>query len=173
MDIDLIKSLIEERLTIPQIGERIGKSESSVRRLLKKYNLKTFRYINENIDLQEKTCRYCQTKKNIQEFPVASTIKGKVYYRNKCNKCYVAMKRKRRNNIQTWFKNLKKTLSCSHCGNNDFRVIQFHHKDDNKQNNIGSMIGSFSKENVLKEIEKCIPLCANCHIILHYEENNW
>ena len=42
---------------------------------------------------------------------------------------------------------------------------------DDKSFNIADMSSQgFSKDSIAKEIEKCIPLCANCHAIIHYEE---
>lgn len=32
------------------------------------------------------------------------------------------------------------------------------------------VVRNFSKARILKEIEKCTPLCANCHRKLHYPE---
>lgn len=170
MDKTLLESLIAEKLSARQIGERAGKSESSVRRALKKHGLKTFRHIDRNPNAKTKLCRYCDIEKKVEEFPLAATLKNVNYYRNKCNKCYVAMKSDRRAKLRGWFAEFKKTLSCQHCGNDDPRVIEFHHEGE-KEHNVSEMLShGFSKENILKEIEKCIPLCANCHKIFHYEE---
>ncbi len=67
------------------------------------------------------------------------------------------------------FQEYKKTQRCSHCDIADFRVLEFHHKKDKKMD-ISDLVRKASWETVLKELKKCIPLCANCHAILHYEE---
>lgn len=175
MDVTLLKKLIDKKLSASQIGEYVGKSESTVRRFLKKHGLKTFRHIDRDSQATEKLCRYCETVKSIEEFPIAKVINETIYYRNKCNVCYVSMKRERINDLRDWLnEKVKSEISCQHCGNNDFRVLDFHHQDGDKEHNISDMVNhGWSKENILKEIEKCIPLCSNCHRILHYEERNF
>jgi predicted HNH restriction endonuclease len=51
-------------------------------------------------------------------------------------------------------------------------VIDFHHVIRHNKRSVNDLI---LKQNNLKEAikeaeEKCIPLCANCHRILHFEE---
>lgn len=166
---DIIK-LISEGLTIPQIAEKIGKSKSSVNRLLKKLNLKTKRHIDRDENASVKMCRYCNIEKKIEEFPVAGVIKEVTYYRNKCNICYIQMKYDRKKIICKWFEEFKKNLRCVNCGNNDFRVLEFHHKNDDKEFNVSDAVThGAGKEKILKEVKKCDPLCANCHRIETYE----
>ena len=54
------------------------------------------------------------------------------------------------------------------CGCNKFYLIDFHHiNPSEKEYNISD--NSHAKfETLLKEIEKCIPLCSNCHREFHY-----
>ena len=78
----------------------------------------------------------------------------------------------RRKDIRAFILEIKKTKYCVRCGNNDFRVLDFHHI---KEKSIGiSQIqrAKWSNERTLKELEKCEVLCANCHRIHHYEEKN-
>ena len=57
---------------------------------------------------------------------------------------------------------------CCICGYNKcIAALEFHHKRD-KENMIARMIRNISKQKALKEIEKCILLCANCHREVHY-----
>lgn len=173
MDKILLEELIAKKLTAPQIGKQLNKSEWQVRRAIKKYGLKLFRHIEKDNESKLKICRYCNLERNNEDFPTAGIIDGKQYYRNKCNVCYEKTKGNRRKSICVWLNELKKDLSCQHCKNNDYRVIEFHHKDDDKDFSISFAISKgFSKEKILKEIEKCIPLCGNCHRILHHEERN-
>ncbi len=60
--------------------------------------------------------------------------------------------------------------SCEVCGyNKSLRALQFHHKDPSQKDfNIGG-IGSIN-EDVKKELDKCILVCANCHSEIH--DNN-
>lgn len=56
---------------------------------------------------------------------------------------------------------------CSNCGYEKcMAALEFHHKG-NKEDAVARMIRNISKQKALKEIEKCILLCANCHRELH------
>ena len=64
----------------------------------------------------------------------------------------------------------KKKLKCDRCGLNDHRVLEFHHLGD-KDKNVSAMVNEgYGWERIMDEVEKCIPLCCNCHRITHYEE---
>lgn len=53
------------------------------------------------------------------------------------------------------------------CGEKDVACLDFHHLRD-KEFNIANEIKNLSIDNLKKEIDKCIVLCANCHRKLHY-----
>jgi hypothetical protein len=73
----------------------------------------------------------------------------------------------RRGSYNDWFKELKRSLSCVDCGESRAVCLDFHHIDPStKISNVSQMvIGSFSKELIIQEIAKCIPLCKNCHAV--------
>ncbi len=77
---------------------------------------------------------------------------------------------KRRDDYKEEFLNYKKTLSCNRCANNDYRVLQFHHTNSDKEFNVSSKIGQRKLSSLMKEIDKCEVLCANCHFIEHHRE---
>ena len=81
-------------------------------------------------------------------------------------------RRKTRIKIRGWFDDYKKTLECEFCGYNECsEALDFHHKDGEDKNfNVSKGFILYGKEEILKEIEKCIVLCSNCHRKLHYEE---
>ena len=121
--------------------------------------------------MEQRTCKCCGIEQDVELFPLAGIVKGKTYRRYKCNACYVDMKRKRKQKIRNEIKEYKQTLQCAKCGISDHRVLQFHHHEANKEFNISDAPGrGMSVKNIIKEIEKCQVLCANCHSILHYEE---
>lgn len=92
----------------------------------------------------------------------------KHYQENK--QYYIDKARENKRALSVWFQEYKKTLSCSICGFSHHAALQFHHRDS-KETNVSQMINKgSSKENIMKEIEKCDVLCANCHAILHYEQ---
>jgi hypothetical protein len=79
----------------------------------------------------------------------------------------------RRKEFKEWYREYKSNLKCSKCGFSHPAALDFHHIDSSKKEfTLGSTGLSVSKDRFLKEIEKCVVLCANCHRIHHYEENN-
>jgi hypothetical protein len=70
-----------------------------------------------------------------------------------------------------WFFEYKNTLSCIDCGFSHGAAIHFHHLRD-KVATIATMVNKgVKREAIMTEIEKCIPLCANCHALRHYNED--
>lgn len=93
---------------------------------------------------------------------------------NNREKC-IGYQRKYRKRRTEWFLGIKSGLSCSVCGQSfpDYpTVIDFHHRDGSrKEGRISSMVtGNVSEDKILAEIEKCTPVCANCHRQLHVDE---
>jgi len=65
-----------------------------------------------------------------------------------------------------WHLELKSKTPCSHCGVLVHpRALDYHHLDPSKKKLAISvmMSGNWSIKAVQEEIDKCIPLCANCH----------
>jgi hypothetical protein len=65
----------------------------------------------------------------------------------------------------------KASQKCTHCGLQHPAVIDFHHVirgPDKKSVNKLVADGRFAAAR--KEVEKCIPLCSNCHRMLHWKE---
>lgn len=59
---------------------------------------------------------------------------------------------------------------CSICGYNKCnRALDFHHINPDKKDNTISSLYNYSWDNIKKELDKCILLCANCHRELHYK----
>lgn len=58
---------------------------------------------------------------------------------------------------------------CKVCGYSKcLAALEFHHNSGDKEGHVSKIIKDFSKQKGLKEIEKCILLCANCHRELHF-----
>jgi hypothetical protein len=65
--------------------------------------------------------------------------------------------------------------SCQFCGENDPRVLDFDHIDP-KQKSIGiarAITNGIDWDRILKEIQKCRILCANCHRKHTAEQQGW
>ncbi len=75
-----------------------------------------------------------------------------------------------RGSIRAWYAGLKKTLSCIVCGENRSECLDFHHRAPGQDNRGISFYvrNRAAKDRVLKEMDKCDVLCANCHRHLHW-----
>lgn len=118
----------------------------------------------------EKQCAQCKQIKMATEFNVRKH--GHPGLRSDCKVCeklrLLGARKQNSDNIKEY----KKTLQCQSCGIADYRVLQFHHIDrDNKNFSIANQAKTtMSWDKIKTELSKCIPLCANCHQILHYKE---
>lgn len=64
--------------------------------------------------------------------------------------------------------NSRKT-KCAICGITDKCCLEFHHIKD-KQYAISQAVNHLNKDNFIKELDKCICVCANCHKKIHNNE---
>lgn len=71
----------------------------------------------------------CGKTKPLTEFASAGNVNGTDYFRYKCIPCYTKFKAIRKSAIRDQYYELKKELKCCQCGNDDFRVLEFDHKD--------------------------------------------
>jgi hypothetical protein len=63
--------------------------------------------------------------------------------------------------------NYKKKEGCKICGNKNSNCLTFHHIDPNNKNGKINKLINKGWKGLKSEIEKCMVLCANCHIKLH------
>src|SRR5215469_14140919 len=73
-----------------------------------------------------------------------------------------------------YVQHIKSQLRCVDCGERHPATLQFHHlNSEDKVFNISRAANrGVSLDRIKKEINKCIVLCANCHIIRHYNMRN-
>lgn len=123
----------------------------------KKYNIKYLR-----------KCDYCSKK-------VETKIKKKRFCSNRC-------KDKRIKKQKMIFRKqivLDRGGKCEKCGyKKNLAALCFHHKNP-KEKEMGLHASSLlmakeSQAKMKREIKKCLLLCSNCHMEIHYPKlNNW
>lgn len=122
-----------------------------------------------------KRCSTCKEWKPLTEFNKRSTSRdGRQWSCRDCNKAYhykhharhmaqIVARRKRQTaaNQQQLLEYLR-AHPCVDCGETDPVVLEFDHVRD-KAYDVSRLLLGYSWARVLREIEKCEVVCANCH----------
>ena len=168
MDKEHLVSLIEQGMSLSRMSKVLGKSITSIRHWLKKYNLKTkhkafgdgYEHPNK-ISEEGQLCRDCGVKLNDNN---AYFRKSRGIYYFVCKSCT----NKRRKEFKTKCIEYKGEC-CQKCGyNKEITALEFHHKNQQDKENLVSKMATKSWEKAKKEMDKCNLLCANCHREEHY-----
>jgi hypothetical protein len=97
-------------------------------------------------------------------------LASKRYYeKNKeaCIKRAAVAKKK----LRAQWEEFKRTLKCVNCGFSHPAAIDFHHVVHSPDNvKVYALAGQGAYKRAFEEIKKCVPLCANCHRVHHYDE---
>ena len=119
----------------------------------------SFKY--KQLNLLHNNCRSCQ-----RPMRHAAYEKNKQYYYDRITQ--------RQRELLEWFEGKKSSLCCARCGFSHPAAIQFHHRNPREKDMeiYTAVRKGWGKERILRELEKCEPLCANCHFILHWEERH-
>lgn len=136
--------------------------------------------------MTKRICSTCKEEKDLSQFRKdKSSPTGHSYYCLECGRNYnkssymnsygdKSRKRSRDNHIKNklLLEQYKNSRCCEYCGETHQACLEFHHKDPaEKKYTIARMMTSYVWEHILKEITKCLLLCANCHKKKHWEEN--
>lgn len=130
-----------------------------------------------------KFCGQCKTDKSEDEFNKNKSRKdglntmcrdcsnknSRKYYQENTDyhKKYIVQQNRRRRTENRQLVNQLKEVGCRFCPEKEVCCLDFHHIE-NKDMEISVMIrAGYSEESILKEIDKCILVCANCHRKIH------
>lgn len=127
------------------------------------------------------TCVVCKEVKDDDQYNWRNKARGT--RKNYCRACdrvikkrhyennresVIAQVRKRSQDNVDRFQAWKSTLSCTMCSESDAVCLDFHHVEPaHKDFGIGNAVPSMSWKQLMKEIEKCIVVCSNCHRKVH------
>ena len=114
-----------------------------------------------------KVCSKCGLEKLESEFHKNGFDRqGKQQYRGYCKDCA-----NKKETERYWEKReLAESYNtkCEKCGEDRTYVLDFHHRNpDEKEFTLGAKKIN-REERLLKEIQKCVVLCANCHRAFHH-----
>jgi len=121
-----------------------------------------------------KICEQCLKEKDEDKF-YEQKRKKQNYLDKVCKDCRKDNQLDTSKRIRDWLNAIK--TPCVICGEERKHVIDFHHRNqEDKKFNISRYSSSGATKfeikqiQLLKEIEKCICLCSNCHRDFHYYE---
>jgi hypothetical protein len=148
-EIEFLKENYPKNIPLSEISNKIGKSLRAISHKAARIEISRPRYPSNQLSKR-------QPRKVIEQ---------RYYLKNK-EKLY----EKKRNRINKRREELKKMSGgkCKICGYNKcLSALEFHHNSGEKEGHVSKLIMDFSMQKSLKEIKKCILLCANCHRELH------
>ena len=179
MELDKLKTLVDEGLTIYKIAERVGLSYTTIRYWLRKHKLNTkLSYSDAELNGFEngRLCITCDTK---------LMGRKRMYCDRKCKLRYHYTHTKGVANTNTNQRQMEVSKErklklidmsggcCMTCGyKRNYSALVFHHRNpDNKTFSLDSRkLSNTNWKSILSEWAKCDLLCHNCHMELHYPD---
>lgn len=166
MEKEKLVELINSGLSGNKIAKLVGKSQTSIRYWLKKYNLSTVIPSKNSEDM--KFCsRCCKIKDRTEFYQRRGKVGDSVY----CKPCTTEQTLERMRMFKQKCVEYKGG-KCERCGYDKYNgSLDFHHIEPDKKDFSIAHIRAYSFDNkVKKELDKCILVCANCHREIHDEE---
>jgi len=159
-----LEPLVEEGLTIEKIAQRVGVSDSTVKKWLKRHNLRTHgaqrRVLLDRLreDGAGEVQLECRRHGLTRHISVASER------RLRCATCRAEAVSRRRRKVKEMLV-AEAGGRCALCGySRHSAALQFHHLDPaTKSFGLGVRGITRSIEELRAEAAKCVLLCANCH----------
>ncbi len=149
-EIEFLRENYNKKLPLVKISGEMGRTLKSVKRKA------------QNIGLHRPWIRF-----NKPTSKQSKKVIDRRYYENNKEKVY---QRKMNRRIRLKEESINFLGGkCKNCGYDKcLAALEFHHPKDDKEGNVGEFLKNESRQKLLKEVEKCILLCANCHRELHY-----
>lgn len=117
--------------------------------------LKEFHKDSRRNDGRQSICKIC-----IRKMQQSSYMKA---YGEKARNRNAIRNAEMRARVQTY----KSEQGCLKCSETQYQCLDFHHLDPMQKEFGMSNIGTRSWNLIMKEIEKCIVVCKNCHCKIH------
>lgn len=162
VDIALLTTRLH--LSTRQISQEIGYSQTNVRYWLKQYGLKTVRTKNLYLD-GSKICTKCLAEKPVDEFYMNSRKDSRHSYCKGCmNDATVARQRAFKAACVDY-----KGGKCQGCGYDRYiGAFDFHHLDPSQKDFAISKVKLHEfNDDIRRELDKCVLVCATCHREAH------
>lgn len=120
--------------------------------------------------MDTKKCSKCGRELPVTEYYSRGGGGGRL--RSECKECHKSYVKEKYQERKSMIGEIKTSTGCAKCGERRPYVLDFHHKDPSvKDTDIARMTSNRNKiEDIQKEIDKCVVLCANCHREFHHLE---
>ena len=120
--------------------------------------------------METKICTKCGRELPLNAFPWRDKTKGT--RRADCKECHSEYMKQQYAQKKNIIEEQKAQQKCAKCGESRGYVLDYHHLNpEEKETTIARMTSNrYNLEDIQKEIEKCIVLCANCHREFHHFE---
>lgn len=183
VDVDLVIELRKNKISYEEIKDKTGYSIVIISKICRVFEFdNNISNIDERmvLSINELYEKYKSTRRVALELNISRP--SVVKYLNKENIEILSSKKIKKvsasKSVIDWRKRTKIKLvdykggCCVKCGyNKSISVLQFHHTDPSKKD--FTISGkSWSFERLKKEVDKCILVCANCHIEIHEKLRN-
>jgi transposase len=163
---ELLAELVESGASIAEIATAVGRSKTTVRHWLRRFELKTSNAVGRPRAEASRLAR--QTGAQVVEMDcprhgrTPHVIDGRTYYR--CRRCRAEAVSRRRRKVKALLV-AEAGGCCRMCGYGaNVQALQFHHRDPStKLFALNARGVSLSLDVLRAEASKCDLLCANCH----------
>jgi len=151
MNQDELEKMVVDGLSSYDIATEVGKSQTTVRYWLNKYELATRRVYK---------CRNCG------DVTPTSFFAGRFSECKKCRRKDQTKRLRKNKNLLVQYKGGK----CIKCGYNKcLSALDFHHLNPLEKDPNWIKMKNWSPKRVEKEVDKCELVCRNCHAEIHEE----
>lgn len=163
ISLDFLLEIINKSSTFQEVLQKIGYKQTTNTEIINKLknycNLNNINYQHLKDFNEKRKCIQCNIEKSLNEFYPRRAI---------CKDCVKENERKKYANRQEILNSYRK--ECAKCKIDKYYLIDFHHLDPSIKEYSISANPNIKIENLQKELDKCICLCANCHREFHFLE---
>jgi len=144
-------------------------SPTTIRSCLWHFGLKTKpKFSHEDASEGTQYCPSCDRVKPVESFYKDKTPRKRMYT-GWCRECNSLAAKSRQQENKRYLVKLKGG-SCSRCGYSKYMgALEFHHISPESKDPSWAGMKNWKLERVIKEVEKCLLLCSNCHREVHAE----
>lgn len=165
MEKQILENLLKEGLSTYKIAKILKKGQTTIRYWINKHSLQTNSF-HQDINTLQRKCYKCKEIKSKDDFYNRNEKRKQSY----CKGCF------NRIIMNRWLERKQKAIlykgnKCFDCNNQfPYPIYDFHHLDPSQKDYDWSKLKLQSWTTIIKELDKCILLCSNCHRLRHYKE---